>query len=76
MLFLYIYKQETLQHHTLKPTLHGIFHILCKHVPHDLSADLAHIQFLGKPKTGRLRLKSSSGNGTLLFNKIAQTHFM
>lgn len=32
-----------------KPTLHGVFHILCKHIPHHLCTDLAHIQFLWKP---------------------------
>lgn len=39
--------------HTETPTLHGVFHILCKHIPHDLGADLAHVQFLGKPVKGR-----------------------
>lgn len=67
------------QQHTQTPTLHGVSHILCKHIPHDLGADLAHIQFLGKPtgEEAELRLKSSSTsiNGTLLFNKITQPQF-
>ena len=53
-------RKVTLQHrtspipttHTETLTLHGVFHILCKHIPHDLGADLAHVQFLGKPVKG------------------------
>lgn len=51
----YKHKQMTVdppRQHTQTPTLHGVFHILCKHIPHDLGADLAHVQFLGKPVRG------------------------